>query len=258
MTWDGQVALVTGGSRGIGRAIARKLAAAGAAVGINYTARAADAEEVAREIESAGGRAVAVQADVGEEAEVGRMVERVASGLGPITILVNNAGIMVAGTLETYDPAAVSRMRRTNIDGVIHTTRAVMPAMKAAGYGRIVNVASIAAYGTTLTASTFYAATKAEVVVLTRRFAFELARTGITVNAVAPGYVATDMTVRDDSPETAERLRSMAERSMVGRVGEPDDISNAVTFLAAPDASFITAQTLTVDGGRMDYLAHPS
>lgn len=256
MTWNGQVALVTGGSRGIGRAIVRGLAAAGAAVGVNYATRAAEAEAVVNEVRAGGGPALAVQANVGDATEVERMVEQVSRELGPITILVNNAGIMAAASLETYDPAGMARMRNVNVDGVIHVTRAVVPTMKAAGYGRIVNLTSVAAHGTTLPGNTFYAATKAAVDLLTRRFAFELARSGVTVNAVAPGYIVTDMTVGGRGPEAEERLRDLAERAMVGRVGQPEDIAHAVVFLAAPESGFITAQTLTVDGGRMDYITH--
>src|SRR5205085_12481101 len=161
------------------------------------------------------------------------------------------------GTLDTYDAEQVSRMRRINVDGVIHATRAVMGSMRARGYGRIVNVASVAAIGTALPGNAFYAATKAEVVILTRRFAMELGPHGITVNAVAPGFVRTDMTQRGrgaaDWQGTQERL---AARAMMGRIGEPEAIANAVTFLVAPESGWITAQMLTAAGRRIDYLAH--
>lgn len=254
MDWTGQVALVTGGSRGIGAAIARLLARRGAAVAVNYAVRAAEAEALAAEL---GPRAIAVGADVGDAASVGRMVAAVTEALGPVSVLVNNAGIAVPGTLETYDPDAMARMRRVNVDGVIHCVRAVVPGMAAAGYGRIVNVASNAAIGTALPGTTFYAATKAEVLALTRRFAFELGAKGITVNAVAPGWIVTDMARGGMSDsEFAERVKGMAGRTMVGRVGAPEDIANAVGFLAGPEAGFVTGQTLVVDGGRVDYIGH--
>jgi 3-oxoacyl-[acyl-carrier protein] reductase len=130
--------------------------------------------------------------------------------------------------------------------------------MKAQRYGRIVNIASIAGYGTTLPGNTFYGATKAAVIALTRRLAMELGPHGITVNAVAPGLIPTDMVAGGRTEDEVRAiLARMAERAMVGRVGRPEDIGHAVAFLAAPASGFITAQVLTVDGGRMDYIGHP-
>ena len=159
--------------------------------------------------------------------------------------------------METYDEAALEHMRRVNVNGVINTIRAAMTGMTARGYGRIINIASNAAIGTALPGTTFYAATKAEVLILTKRFALELGRDGITVNAVCPGWIVTDMT-RGTATEEAflERVAGMRERTMVGRVGAPDDIAAAVAFLACPEAGFTTAQVLTVDGGRKDYIGH--
>jgi NAD(P)-dependent dehydrogenase (short-subunit alcohol dehydrogenase family) len=174
-----------------------------------------------------------------------------------VTILVNNAGLSGPATLDTYDAEQFQRMRRVNVDGIINTTRAVMAGMRERRYGRIINVASIAAIGTALPGNAFYAATKAEAVILTRRFAMELGPHGITVNAVAPGYVRTDMTQgRLGAAEWEARAKQFADRAMMGRIGEPDDIANAVAFLAAPESGWITAQVLVVDGGRMDYIGH--
>ena len=257
MIWQDQVALVTGASRGIGRATALRLASYGAAVCVNHAASAASADRVVAEITATNGRAIAVQADVADAHMVARMVTQVEAELGPITILVNNAGVAIQGTLDSYDPAALERMRRVNVDGLIHTIRAVMAGMRARRYGRIINVTSIAAIGTALPGNAFYAASKAEAAILTKRFAMELGPHGITVNAVAPGFIRTEMAqARRSAEEWETTSRRLAERAMMGRIGEPGDIANAVTFLAAPESGWITAQVLTVDGGRMDYLGH--
>jgi NAD(P)-dependent dehydrogenase (short-subunit alcohol dehydrogenase family) len=255
--WRDQVALVTGGGRGIGRATARLLAKRGAAVCVNYAAHADAAGELVDEIVSAGGRAIAAAADIAEPSAVEAMVARSEKELGPLTILVNNAGVSWQGTLDSYDAEQVARMRRINVDGLIHATRAIIGGMRERLYGRIVNVSSVAAIGTALPGNAFYAATKAEVAILTKRFAMELGPHKITVNAVAPGFVRTDMTRggrgAGDWQATEERF---AAKAMVNRIGEPEDIANAVVFLASPETSWITAQMLTVDGGRMDYIGH--
>ena len=255
--WRDQVALVTGGARGIGRATARLLAQCGAAICVNYAARADTAEELVAEIVTARGRAIIAGANVAEAAAVEAMVARVERELGPITILVNNAGVSWRGTLDTYDPEQVAHMRRINVEGLINTTRTAMKGMRDRRYGRIVNVSSIAATGTALPGNAFYAATKAEVAILTKRFAMELGPHHITVNAVAPGFVRTDMTQSGrgagDWRDTEDRF---AAKAMTGRIGEPEDIANAVAFLASPESGWITAQVLTVDGGRMDYIGH--
>jgi 3-oxoacyl-[acyl-carrier protein] reductase len=258
MSLNGQTALVTGASRGLGKAIARRLAREGAAVGVNYKTRGAEAERVVEEIRAAGGRAVALRADIGDPAQVKEMMSRLEPELGALSILVNNAGVVYRATLETFDPAGMQQMRRTNVDGLIHMTRAVVAGMKERQYGRIVNLSSIAGHGTTLPGNAFYAATKAAVSVLTKRFAMELGPYAVTVNAVAPGFILTDMVKEGRSEEEHRKtIQTISERSMLGRVGDPEDIANAVAFLAAPESGFITAQVLTVDGGRMDYIAHP-
>ncbi len=257
MAWSDQVAVVTGGSRGIGRAIALLLARRGAAVCVNYTARSEAAEAVRDEITAGGGRAIAVGADVSDAEAVTAMIGRVEAELGPVTILVNNAGIARQGTLDNYDADAFARMREVNVNGIVNTTRAVMGGMRQRHYGRIVNVTSIAGIGTALPGNAFYAATKAGAAMLTHRFALELGRDGITVNGVAPGFVRTDMTQGGRGAGDWEAVeKNIAERAMTGRIGEPEDIANAVAFLAAPESGWITSQVLAVDGGRMDYIAH--
>jgi 3-oxoacyl-[acyl-carrier protein] reductase len=251
---DGRIALVTGASRGLGRAIALRLGRAGAAVGVNYREQAGAAEAVVREIRTQGGRALAVRADVADSAQVRDMVTRVTSELGVVDILINNAGISHSGDLGDFDLAQMEAMRRINVDGLVAVTRAVVEGMKERRFGRIVNVASVAALGTAMAGTTFYAATKAAVIVLTRRFALELGPHGVTVNAVAPGFVLTDMAT---AGRTEADFAAIAARTMVRRIGKPDDIAHAVEFLVSPEAGFVTAQVLTVDGGRMDYIGHP-
>jgi len=257
VAWRDQVALVTGGARGIGRATARLLAKRGAAVCVNYAAHAEAAEKLVAEIAADGGRAIAAAGDVAQAAALDAMVAGTEKEFGPVTILVNNASIAWQGTLDTYDRAQVARMREVNVEGVINATRAVMAGMRARRFGRIVNVSSIAAIGTSLPGNAFYAATKAEVAMLTKRFALELGPHNITVNAVAPGFVRTDMTQRGRGAQDWEGTEArLASRAMMGRIGEPDDIANAVVFLTSPESGWITAQMLTVDGGRMDYIGH--
>jgi len=257
MTARNQVALITGGARGIGRAIARLLAQRGAAVCVNFAAQADAAQALVDEILGDGGRAIAAMADVAESAAVEAVVARTEKELGPVTILVNNAGISWRGTLDTYDSEQVARMRQVNVEGLIHATRSVIGGMQARRYGRIVNISSIAAIGTALSGNAFYAATKAEVSILTKRFAMELGPHNITVNAVAPGFVRTDLTQRGRGADNWQGTEeAFAAKAMMGRIGEPEDIANAVAFLASPEAGWITAQVLTVDGGRMDYIGH--
>jgi 3-oxoacyl-[acyl-carrier protein] reductase len=246
-----RVALITGASRGIGRAIALRLARDGAAVAVNYRERRDQADEVVEAISRAGGRAVAIAADVANAVDCARLVQTARQALGPIDILVNNAGVFRKGDLDDFDLAQMEGMRNVNVDGLIRVTRAVAGDMKARRWGRIVNVASIAGIGTSTAGTTFYAATKAAVITLTRRFALELGPHGTTVNAIAPGFIATDM-----AAQSGANFDAIAARAMMRRVGTPDDIAAAAAFLVSEDAGFITAQVLTVDGGRTDFIAH--
>lgn len=254
---DGRTALVTGGSRGIGRAICLELAERGARVAVNYIARQDAALAVAEEVRSLGSDALAVQADVGDRGAVRSMVSEVTEALGAPDILVNNAGLLFRGTLLDHDEDQFDMMWRTNVKGVLHCSEAVARGMLEQGWGRIVNLASNAAVGTAMAGTTMYAVTKGAVLSLTRRLAFELSPGGVTVNAVLPGFTKTDMVLSGKSEAEIERLlASVARRSLVGRTGDPEDIASLVGYACSPASSFMTGQFLLADGGRQDYLAH--
>ncbi len=254
---EGQVAIVTGASRGIGRAIAVRLAREGARVAVNYRSQAAAAQEVVEEIRTQGGEAVAVQADVADREAAARLADQTLARFGRIDVLVNNAGVMHRSDVLHFQSAEFEEMRAVNVGGTVHCVAAVLPAMRERKAGSIVNLASIAAIGTAKPGTTFYAATKAAVAILTKRFALELGPLGIRVNCVAPGFIMTDMVrVERTEQELEAMIAQMGSVTMLGRVGRPEDIASVVAFLASEDAGFMTGQIVTADGGRMDYLTH--
>ena len=244
MLLDGKVALVTGASRGIGRAIALKLASEGAKVAINYAGNTAKAEAVKAEIEAAGGEAMLVQADVSDAAQVDAMVKTVAEAFGTIDILVNNAGITRDGLLMRMKEEDFDAVLNTNLKGVFHCTKAVSRLMMKKRYGRIVNMASVVGLMGNA-GQTNYAAAKAGVMGFSKSAARELASRGITVNTVAPGCINTDMTAVLPDKVKEGLLQSIP----LQRIGEPEDVANAVLFLASDLAAYITGQNVDVDGG---------
>jgi 3-hydroxybutyrate dehydrogenase len=249
-----RVALVTGGGRGIGRAIALAFAREGAHVAV--TARTGtELDVVAAEIRREGRKALAVTCDVAERAQVEETVRRVVADLGPVEILVNNAGIAVSAKLLDIDDALWERHLRVNLTGAFLTSRAVLPGMLAARWGRIVNVASIAGrQGYPYIAA--YAASKHGLLGLTRALAQEVVTTGVTVNAICPGYVATELTwaaARNIEERTGrgfdEAVRSLAAFSPQKRLIEPEEVAALALLLASEDARGVTGQAWNVDGG---------
>jgi len=244
MKLEGRVALVTGGSRGIGRAVVEKLAGEGAKVAFVYRSNVEAAEEVVASLTGDGGEVVAYQADAANNEEANQTVEQVIEKWGKIDILVNNAGIIRDGLLAVMEPANWQAVIDTNLGSVYNFCHAVMRPMMSERYGRIINISSVSAeYGNQ--GQVNYAASKGGMQGLTRCLATEIGRRNITVNAVAPGFIATDMT---------EAIRNAAEGEIkkkipVRRLGQPEDIASAVLFLASDDASYITGHVLTVDGG---------
>ena len=239
-----RTALVTGGSRGIGRAISLKLAAAGYDVAVNYCTNAEAARKVVEEIVLQGGRAMAVQADVADGTAVTAMVKEVETQLGPVSLLVNNAGLSWSGLFQDMEYDIWRQLFAIHVDGAYHCIQAVLPQMLREKEGCIVNVSSI--WGLRgASCEVGYAAAKAAQIGLTRSLAAELAPSDIRVNAVAPGCIDTDM-LRTLGEET---VTALAEETPMGRIGTPEDVAKAVRFLASPDAAFITGQVLTTDGG---------
>ena len=239
---NGQVALVTGASRGIGAAIARELARAGAKVVVNYASSPAAAEAVVSEINAAGGSAWSHQANVADEAQVDSMVKAVLEREGRLDVLVNNAGITRDGLLMRMKSADWQSVIDLNLSGVFLCTRAVSRAMLKARSGRIINITSVVGLmGNPGQAN--YSAAKAGVIGLTRSSAAEFASRGVTVNAVAPGFIESDMTAELDKEPILKAIP-------LGRMGQPSEVASAVRFLAAdPAAAYMTGQVLQVDGG---------
>ncbi len=239
-----RVALVTGGSRGIGRAVALRLASDDHVVAINYAANRIAAEDVVETITANGGTAIAVQADVGNADAVSVMFNDVEERLGRVEVLVNNAGITRDNLLLRMGPDAWDEVIETNLRSVYLCSRAAMRGMLRARWGRIISVSSISGI-TGNAGQANYAASKAGIIGFSKSIAREIGSRNITVNVVAPGFIETDMT-EELGTEVAEEV---ARRVAVGRLGRPEEIAAAVGYLASDDAAYVTGQTLVVDGG---------
>lgn len=239
-----QNALITGGSRGIGRAIAEAFAAEGAKVAIVYRGSREAADTLAASINAKGGKALALQADVADAASVKTCVECVEKELGPIGILVNNAGVIEDDLFVRMKPEAWNKVIQTNLGGVFNFCHAVAFGMMQRRAGRIINVSSVAADHVNM-GQTNYSASKGAINSFTRALAVELAKRGVTVNGIAPGFIETDMSapVRNKAGDRIVKYIPMR------RIGSPEDIARVAVFLASADSSYITGQVLTVDGG---------
>jgi 3-oxoacyl-[acyl-carrier protein] reductase len=240
-----KVAIVTGASRGIGRAIALRLAQDNIAVVVNYAHRASDADEVVQAIEAAGGRAIALQGDVANASDCARLFDATEAEYGGVDIVINNAGVIQPGTtmLADTDDALYERIFAINTRGTFNMLRLAATRMRA--NGRIVNFSS-SVIGLALPGYAIYAGSKAAVETFTNIFAKELRGKGISVTAVAPGPTATDLFMEGKTPELVERLGKMAP---LERLGTPDDIADTVAFLVGPQGAWVNGQTLRVNGG---------
>lgn len=241
---SGKVALITGASRGIGRAIALRLAQDGAKVALNFSSNIAKAEEVKSAIEASGGEAMLIQGDVSNFATVTELVKQVVDAWGRLDILVNNAGITRDNLLLKMSEDDFDKVIATNLKGVFNCTKAVTKLMMKQRGGRIVNMSSVVGLKGNIS-QTNYAAAKAGIIGFTKSAARELASRGVTVNAVAPGLIDTDMTA-----VLSEKVKEvMLQEIPAGRMGTPEDVANAVAFLVSDQAAYITGQVLSVDGG---------
>ena len=239
-----KVCLVTGASRGIGRATALALAKQGFAVAVNYQTSRDQAEEVCSAIRAIGGLSMAVQANVIYEDEVIHMLEAIRDKLGPPSILINNAGITRDKSFIKMTRLMWEEVLGVNLTGPFTVTQVLLPGMIEQGWGRIINLASIVGLVGNFGQAN-YAVTKGGIISFTMTLARELARKGITVNAVAPGYIETDM-MKDVPPAVIDQVKAMTP---MGRLGTPEEVADTIAFLASPCASYITGQVISVNGG---------
>jgi 3-oxoacyl-[acyl-carrier protein] reductase len=256
MKLQGRVAIVTGASRGIGKAVAQAFAREGAAVVVNYVKNAAEADRVVMEIRGGGGNAWPIMADVSLRSHARSMIEEVVRTHGRLDILVNNAGILIGGsTLDTKEEDW-DKVIAVNLKGSFNCTQEAARIMVGQRYGKIINISSISGLGGAPQGEFAYCCAKAGLIAMTTVCAQDLGPHGINVNCIAPGWVRTDMTTRQTRGQTEELQALKAGMAAARRTGEPQDIANLALFLTSDESSFVTGQVIVADGGRRDFLSH--
>jgi 3-oxoacyl-[acyl-carrier protein] reductase len=248
----GRVAVITGGSRGIGRAAAVKMVGEGASVGLLDILHQ-EVAQTAEELRATGGQALGIHTDVTRKEEVGKAIDQILTHFGRADILVNNAGIVKPALLEDVKDADWDEVVKVNLQGTFFCTRALLPAMKKQGGGKIINIGSRASLGKEL--RTVYGATKAALIGMTRTWALELAQHNINVNYIGPGPIATEL-FKANNPDNSPRTQAIIDGIPLKRMGQPEDVANLISFLASDEASFITGQTIFICGGLTVGLVH--
>jgi 3-oxoacyl-[acyl-carrier protein] reductase len=256
MKLEGKVALVTGGSRGIGKAISLKLSHEGARVVVNYASHAKEADSVVEMIKSDGGETMQIMADVSKRAQVKKMFDEVIRSYGRLDILVNNAGILIPTNIMETSEEDWDLVMAVDLKGPFLCTQEAAKHMIKQKNGKIINISSISGLGCAPTGEGSYGCAKAGLIALTFIAAQELGPMGINVNAIAPGWIRTDMTSGKSKGNPNEVNKRKAELAAMRRIGDPDDIANLALFLASDDSSFISGQVIVADGGRMDFISH--
>lgn len=244
MDLSGKISLVTGGSRGIGKAISLALATEGSAVAINYVSNEDAAERVVEDLKMKGVKAKAFKGDVSDEEQANILIERVISEFGQVDVLINNAGITRDRSFLKMTADQWHEVIRVNLDGMFYLTQRLLPEMVKRHWGRIINIASVVGQMGNFGQAN-YAATKGGMIAFTKTIAREVAKKGVTANAIAPGFIKTDMV--GAMPE--EAIKKVVDQIPVGRLGEPEDVARCATFLASPHAGFITGQVIAANGG---------
>jgi 3-oxoacyl-[acyl-carrier protein] reductase len=258
MKLDNRVAVVTGSSRGIGKAIAETFGREGARIVINYVQNSEGANDVAEKIKILGSDAIVVAADVSRQGEAQKLIDETIRTFGRLDILVNNAAVLIGGTILDTKEEDWDRSMAVNLKGSFNCTQAAARVMTQQRYGKIINISSISALGCAPGGELAYGCSKAGLIHLTRVAALDLGAYGINVNCIAPGWTVTDMTIRNaGSEDKFVKIKEMkAKQAVMGTVGNPQDIANLALFLASEESNFITGQVVVADGGRQDFLSH--